>query len=177
MKFKEQVHFLGISKDVILGAIESISEALIDDAKSRYGNEYGFYSSMSLKGTEGIVFCEIKFFPYDYKFKWLVEEEKGGVLVTFVATTGNKWYDFLFNMGDKLQRLIDPQWSAMINFGIGFITAESYFKIKKKTPVRKHVVAAKKKITKKKKEEHIETHIDLTNYLFQYCTSLAREYK
>ena len=134
---KEQAHFRHIPKEVIVRAIESISEGLIDDARFNYGKEPGF--------------------------KWLVAPEKDGYLVTFIGSTPGKWYEFLFYTKQKLAGLVETQWSALYNFAVGFVAAQLYLKApkkgKKKISVKEHIKKAATHVKKRKKEEHVKTAI------------------
>ena len=161
-QYKEQAHVEGIAKQVIIHSIEAICEGLVQDARYNYGREAGYGSQILVKEDEGIVFCEVKFVPYDYRFRWLVEKDKEGFLVTFVGSTPDTWFEFLTRQGEKLRGLMDTQWSAFINFGIGFVTCDYYFKeqttTKKKAPARVHIKKAAKKV--KKRRKHKKTKID-----------------
>ncbi|MBN3037595.1 MAG: hypothetical protein JW834_04060 [Candidatus Diapherotrites archaeon] len=157
-QFKEQVHIREVPKDILLHAIESIAEVLAEDAAYNYGKEYGFYSKIDVKEDEGMVFCEIKFVPYDYRFRWLASKEKDGFIVTFIGSTPGGWTDLLTNAGEKLRSLMDTQWSAFNNFALGYVTAESFIAAKRKGPAKEHVKAAKAKV--RKRTTHKKTIID-----------------
>lgn len=161
-QYKEQAHVKNVPKQVILHAIEAICEGMIQDARYNYGREAGYGSQLLVKEDEGIVFCEVKFIPYDYRFRWLVEKEKDGFLVTFIGSTPNPWFEFLTRQSEKLRGLVDTQWSAFINFGIGFVTCDYYYKnlkAKAKTrPAREHIKKARGKVKKRKRKK--KTKID-----------------
>ena len=161
-QYKEQAHVQNVPKEVIIHSIEAISEGLIQDARYNYGREAGYGSQLLVNEKEGLVFCEVKFVPYNYRFRWLVEKEKNGFLVTFVGSTPDPWFEFLTRQGEKLRGLMDTQWSAFINFGIGFVTCDYYYKNRrskaKNKPVREHIKKARAKIKKRKKMK--KTKID-----------------
>ena len=160
-QYKEQAHIQNIPKQVLIHSIEAICEGLVQDARYNYGREAGYVSQILVKEDEGIVFCEVKFVPYDYRFRWLVEKEKDGFLVTFVASTPDTWFEFMTRQGEKLRGLMDVQWSAFTNFGIGFVTCDYYVKQKgKKKPAREHIKKATKKVVKRRKSKHKKTKID-----------------
>ncbi|MFC2174250.1 hypothetical protein ACFLQ2_00065 [archaeon] len=161
-QYKEQAHVRDISKEVILHAIEAICAGMIQDARYNFGREAGYSSQLLVKEDEGLVFCEVKFIPYDYRFRWLVEKEKDGYLVTFVGSTPNPWFEFLTRQSEKLRGLVDTQWSAFVNFGIGFVTCNYYYKnvhskAKTKAP-REHIKKAATRV--KKRSRHKKTKID-----------------
>jgi hypothetical protein len=158
-EFKEQAHFKDVPKNVILHAIESISAGLIEDAKSKFGKEYGFKSELKVRESKGLVECRVFIPPYDYNFRWLVAPEEKGFLVTFIGFTPGHWYEFLFKMKSKLRDLVKTQWSALINFGVGFVTA-SYYSKKGKVAPREHIKKARQKVKPKHSSEHKETSID-----------------
>ncbi len=149
-KIKEQAHFKGIPRKAVLRAIESISEGLMEDARYKYGKEAGFESEIDVNEKEGIVETKVKIFPYEYNFRWLFSDEDEGFLVTLVGRTGGKWYEFLLPAAKNLRGLMDTQWSALLNFGIGFLFGSSFTEGEEKKQLKK----AKKKVKKKKKEEH-----------------------
>ncbi|MCD6523349.1 MAG: hypothetical protein J7K68_06460 [Candidatus Diapherotrites archaeon] len=160
---KEQAHFRHIPKEVIVRAIESISEGLIDDARFNYGKEPGFDATLEVNPNKGLIFCVVRFIPYEYRFKWLVAPEKDGYLVTFIGSTPGKWYEFLFYTKQKLAGLVETQWSALYNFAVGFVAAQLYLKApkkgKKKISVKEHIKKAATHVKKRKKEEHVKTAI------------------
>ena len=164
VEVKEQAHFRKIPKDVLVHAIESISEGLIDDARFNYGKEPGFDAILEVNMQKGTVFCEVKFIPYDYRFKWLVAPEKdGGYLVTLIGTTPGRWHEFLFYPKEKLSGLVEVQWSALYNFAIGFVAAGLYSKKPagkaKKMPAKHHISKAIGHVKQKPKSRHKKTTI------------------
>jgi len=149
---KRQVQVKEIPKSVLMHAIASITEGLVLDARANYGTEYGFKNKIEILEDQGIIFCEVAFIPYDYKFKWLVAKEKEGYLITLIGGTPGKWYEFVYNSDFKITNLVDTQWSAFVNFCVGFLTAKYYAKGKKVHP-KHHIIAAKKKITSRTKHK------------------------
>ena len=159
---KEQAHIKGIPKEVILHAIESISKALIADARANYGKEAGFKTSLNIDLKKGTVDTEVNFVPYNYKFRWLVSPEAGGLLVTLVGRSKGVLREILLNTRDKLNGLMETQWAAMLNFSIGFLSGTYYSKYGAK-PVgttKKHIEKAHKKVKKRSKSRHKRTKID-----------------
>ena len=154
-QYKEQAHIRDIQKEVIIHAIEAISEGLVQDAKYNYGREAGYSSKFVVDESGGMVFCEVKFLPYDYKFRWLAEKEKDGYLITFVGAVPDAWHEFMTNRSGKLKGLMDTQWAAFLNFCIGFVTCNYYVKHAKtkkpKKQAREHIKSAKKRVVKRKK--------------------------
>ncbi|MCD4739978.1 hypothetical protein K8R43_02155 [archaeon] len=161
---KKQAHFRDVPKTVILHAIESISAALIQDAKYNFGKEYGFDSELELNEKQGMVECKTHFIFYTYEFRWLVSPEEGGFLVTFIGKTPGGISDYVFSRKRKLESLMDTQWAALINFGVGYLTAKYYTKsIKspaKTKPPRHHIEKAQGKLKQKAETEHKKTNID-----------------
>ncbi len=158
-EFKEQAHIKKIPKQILVYAIEAVGESLIEDARLNYGHEAGFNASITVKGKEGVVIYEVRFTPYAYTFKWLVAEEDDGHLVTFIGSVPDTWYEFATQSREKLKGLVDTQWAAMLNFGIGFVTADYYAKAKT-MPAKKHIAKAKSKVVKRDKAEHKKTSLD-----------------
>ncbi|MCD6414145.1 MAG: hypothetical protein J7L23_00770 [Candidatus Diapherotrites archaeon] len=163
-ELKKQAHFKDIPKIVVLHAIESISAALIQDAKYNYGREFGFDSSLEMKEAQGLVESSVKFFPYTYNFRWLVAPDEGGYLVTFIGKTPGSWWEFLYSMDKKLDNLMETQWAALINFGIGYLTAKYYTKSVKSpgptSPPKEHIKKARNKLVQKIGKEQKKTPID-----------------
>ena len=147
---KRQVTIKDIPKNVLMHAIASISEGLVLDARANYGREWGFKNRIEVLEDKGLVFCEVVFIPYDYKFKWLISNEKNGLLVTFIGGTPGKWYELLYNANFKVTSIVDTQWSAFVNFCVGYLTAKYYAK-KKRVHPREHIAAARKMIKPKAK--------------------------
>jgi hypothetical protein len=160
-EFKEQAHVHDVPRDVLLHAIEAISEGLIQDAKYNFGREAGFGSKLLVKEDDGVVFCEVKFVPYDYRFKWLVEPEKaGGSTVTFIGQTPDRWWEWFTREEEKLKGIMETQWSAFLNFGIGYVTSNYYHKHKgKPLPARVHIRRAALRVKRRAKTEHKKTRI------------------
>ncbi len=161
-EIKEQAHFKKIPKEVILHAIESLSEGLIDDARFNYGREIGFDTRLETNMNQGTIFCEVKFIPYTYRFKWLVAPEKsGGYLVTLIGSTPGKWHEFLYYTRSKLAGLVETQWSALYNFSIGFVAAGLYSKKTKvkRLPAKEHISKARGHVSKKSKGRQKKTTI------------------
>ncbi len=158
-EFKEQAHIKKIPKQILVYAIEAIGESLIEDARLNYGHEAGFNASITVKGKEGVVIYDVRFVPYSYTFKWLVAEEEDGHLVTFIGSAPDRWFEFVTQSREKLRGLVDTQWAAMLNFGIGFVTADYYSKAKR-THAKKHIAKAKGKVVKRGKAEHKRTELE-----------------
>lgn len=130
------------SKEMIVRVVEFISDALIADAKTRFGNAYRFKTSKRLVGDNAIE-AYIQFFPYQYDFIWKIAKDKLGYEVALDARTPGKWRDSLFSMDDKLQGLVDTQWSALVNFFHGYLTALA---LKNKHPAKAHIAKTKKRL-------------------------------
>ncbi|MCK4327362.1 MAG: hypothetical protein KAW41_02695 [Candidatus Diapherotrites archaeon] len=163
-QYKEQAHVHNIPKEMILHSIEAISAGMVQDARYNFGREAGYSSQLLVNERDGLVFCEVKFIPYDYSFRWLVEKEAKGHMVTFVGSTPDTWFEFMTQQGDKLRGLVDTQWSAFVNFGIGFVTCDYYYKnVKSKAktrPAREHIKKAAKRVKKRPRSRHKKTKID-----------------
>lgn len=153
-EIKKQAHFKDMPKTVILHSIESISAALIQNARYNFGKEYGSETFLDVDEQQGIVESRITFFMYDYQFRWLVAKEENGYLVTFIGKTPGGIMDLLLSRGEKLGNLMDTMWAALINFGVGYLTAKYYSKsVKAKSPTRpprEHIKKAKDKLKQKK---------------------------
>jgi len=162
-QYKEQAHVHDMPKEVILHAIEAICAGMVQDARYNFGKEAGYASQLLVNEEEGLVFCEVRFIPYQYQFRWLVEKEKAGFLVTFVGSTPNPWFEFLTRQSEKLRGLVDTQWSAFVNFGIGFVTCDYYYKnVKSKAktrPAREHIKKAAKRVKKRSPKRQKKTRI------------------
>jgi hypothetical protein len=157
-EYKEQAHIKNIPQQILVYAIEAIGESLIEDARLNYGHEAGFNASITVKGKEGVVIYNVRFMPYNYTFKWLVAPEEDGFLVTFIGSVPNRWFEFVSQSREKLRGLMDTQWAALLNFGIGFVTANYYAKGKGEH-AKTHVARAKEHIKKRSKTEHTRTHL------------------
>lgn len=110
------------SKETVVRVIEFISDALVEDAKKKYGKTYGFKTDIRPVG-ENAIESYVQFFPYKYDFIWKITRDKMGYEVALDARTPGKWRDSIFGMDEKLQRLVDTQWSALVNFFHGYLTA------------------------------------------------------
>lgn len=157
MQYKEQAHVRNMPQQVIIHSIEAICEGLVQDARYNFGREAGYGSQLLVKEDEGLVLCEVKFVPYDYRFKWLAEKEGDGYRVTFVGSTPDTWYEVLTRQGEKLRGLMDTQWAAFINFGIGYVTADYY---RKGGHAKEHIKKAATRVVKRHKSAHKKTRID-----------------
>ncbi|GEM_PF-6561633 len=152
MEIEREVFIEGVPRDILFHAIEMICEALIDDAKMRFGDFPNFSAKMVSDKKLGRVVTNVKFSVYDYTFEWIISDEKKGFLVTLIAKTPGKWWEPLFDMETKLESLTGTLWAALYNFSIGFVTATSYSKAKKK-PARSHVRGAKKKVKERSRKK------------------------
>ena len=161
-QYKEQAHVHNVPREMILSSIEAISAGMVQDARYNFGREAGYSSQLLVNEEDGIVFCEVKFIPYDYKFRWLVEKEKDGFLVTFIGSTPESMLEFMTQQGQKLRGLVDTQWSAFVNFHLGFVTCDYYYRNRrgkaKNKPAKHHIRKAASKI--KKRTRHKKTRID-----------------
>jgi hypothetical protein len=113
------------SKEMIVKVIEFISDALTADAKERYGKAYRFKTDTRFVG-ENAIESYVQFFPYKYDFIWKINRDSLGYEVVLDARTPGKWRDSLFGMDEKLNGLVDTQWSALVNFFHGYLTALAY---------------------------------------------------
>ena len=156
-QYKEQAHVKDIPQTVVIHAIEAICEGMIQDARYNFGREAGYSSQLLVKEDEGLIYCEVRFIPYDYKFRWLVEKEKDGFLVTIVGSTPKPWFEFMTQQGEKLRGLVDTQWSAFVNFSIGYVTCVHY-KPRQGT-ARGHIRHATGHVQKRKPSQHKKTRI------------------
>jgi hypothetical protein len=134
----------GISERVIVRAIEVISDALIRDAKENFGSAPTFKTDLRISEQKGYVESFVQFWPYRYDFIWRVKAVPGGHEVTFDARTGGSWYEFLFDIKGKLLLLVNSQWSALLNFAMGYLTATAP-KGHLKAP-KKHIAAARARL-------------------------------
>lgn len=134
----------GISDRVIVRAIEVISDALIRDAKENFGGSPSFKTDLRISEQKGYVESFVSFWPYRYDFIWKVKAVPGGHEVTFDARTGGSWYEFLFDIKGKLLMLVNSQWSALLNFSMGYLTA-SASKRSAGAP-KKHIAAARARL-------------------------------
>ncbi|MBI1973543.1 hypothetical protein HYS54_01905 [Candidatus Micrarchaeota archaeon] len=135
-----RVRVTGVPRLVVLRAVESIGLALIADAKQRFGSS-GFKSDLRVDEKRGYVESFIKFWPYKYDFIWRVEGEKQ-LNVTLDCRTGGSWYEFAFDIAQKARTLTESQWSALLNFCMGYLTAGAVAKGGVKQ-ARKHITRAK----------------------------------
>lgn len=142
MRIVKRVIVPGVQKEMIVRLIEFISEALVEDAKSRFGKAYGFKTDVREVKPNAIE-TYVQFFPYKYDFIWKINEDKQGFEVVLDARTPGRWRDVLFNMDEKLERLVDTQWSALVNFFHGYLTALAIHS--KKAP-KSSLRAAKQKL-------------------------------
>lgn len=133
------------SKEMIVKVIEFISDALTADAKKKYGKAYKFKTDTRFVG-ENAIESYVQFFPYKYDFIWKINRDSLGYEVVLDARTPGKWRDSLFGMDDKLGNLVDTQWSALVNFFHGYLTALTY---KTKTPTKAHISKTKKRLREK----------------------------
>ena len=85
----------------------------------------------------------VQFFPYKYDFIWKITPDRLGYEVVLDARTPGKWRDSLFNMDDKLEKLVDTQWSALVNFFHGYLTALAY---KSKASAKGRIAKTKKRL-------------------------------
>jgi len=121
MRITKKVIVPNVPKEVIMRIIEFTSEALIDDAKRNFGESFKFKTHMNLQGDTLETY--IQFFPYKYDFLWKINKAKLGYEIVLDARSPGKWRDSLFGMGEKLKGLADTQWSAIVNFFHGYLTA------------------------------------------------------
>ncbi len=152
MELEREVFIEGVPKDIIFHAIEMINEALINDAKNKFRNYQNFSAKLIADKKVDRIASEINFSMYNYSFEWILSNEREGILVTLMSKTPGKWWESLFDMETKLNNLTDTMWSALYNFSIGFVTAVSYIKFKKK-PAKAHVRGARKKITERSRKK------------------------
>lgn len=122
MRIIKKVIIPTVPREMIARVVEFISEALMMDAKARFGKSYGFKTSMRPVGNNAIE-SYVQFFPYKYDFIWKITPDKLGYEVVLDGRTPGKWRDSLFAMDDKLEKLVDTQWSALVNFFHGYLTA------------------------------------------------------
>lgn len=122
MRIIKRVIIPGVPKEMIVKLIEFISEALIADAKQKFGRAYRFKTDMRAVGSNAIE-TYVQFFPYKYDFIWKINQDKLGYEVVLDARTPGKWRDSLFGMDEKLKWLVATQWSALVNFFHGYLTA------------------------------------------------------
>jgi len=113
------------SKEMIVKVIEFISDALTADAKQKYGKAYRFKTDTRFVG-ENAIESYVQFFPYKYDFIWKINRDSLGYEVVLDARTPGKWRDSLFSMDEKLNGLVDTQWSALVNFFHGYLTALAF---------------------------------------------------
>jgi hypothetical protein len=113
------------SKEMIVKVIEFISDALTADAKQKYGKSYKFKTDTRFVG-ENAIESYVQFFPYKYDFIWKINRDSLGYEVVLDARTPGKWRDSLFGMDEKLNGLVDTQWSALVNFFHGYLTALAF---------------------------------------------------
>jgi hypothetical protein len=116
----------GVSEKVVFKIVETISEALVQNAKDEFGDTFNFKTDLRINEKRGYVESFVRFWPYKYDFIWKIHRSADGVEVALDARTGGSWYDFLFDMHDKLNRLVFTQWSALLNFCMGYLTAMTY---------------------------------------------------
>lgn len=155
MRILRKAHVKGVPDGMLFHIIESISENMIEDAKKRFGDMPGFKYDLVLKPKKGYIECFIKSSPYKYDFIWeITRKNTHSHYVMLDARTPGPTRDFLFGMGKKLEDLVNTQWSALINFCVGFVSGYSYGDFV--TPVRKR---EKKKPKKKRKTASGKGHI------------------
>ncbi len=145
-----------VPKEILFYAIEVIGEGLIEDAKSKFGDFPNFSVEMELEKVKPgpwVVKYRVHFSVYDYEFKWEIRDAKKGYLVRFVGKTRGKWWEPLFDVESKLEDLVDTQWSAFCNFAVGYMSAVSYGKARKRSEAREHVRKAKEKLGKTRKKK------------------------
>jgi len=150
MRIVKKVIIPAVPREMIGRVVEFISEALITDAKARFGNAYRFKTSVRAMGN--VIESYVQFFPYKYDFIWKITPDKLGYEVVLDARTPGKWRDSLFSMDDKLEKLVDTQWSALVNFFHGYLTALA-FKASKKSP-KAHISRARKRLKWSKKKSN-----------------------
>lgn len=138
-----------LPRDVVFRAVEIVAETLVADAKKNIKN-----SKTNLRANEknGYVESFIQFFPYKYDFIWRIEKARGGYEVTLDARTQGKWYESFLDVVPKMDNLVNTQWSALLNFSIGFITAKTY----KKTGAREKIAGAREMIEKTRGEVRVK---------------------
>lgn len=134
-----------IPEKVLLRSIELISEALIKDAKDNFKAK----TDLRVAEEKGYIEAYVAFFPYRYDFIWNISRNQRGFDVTLDARTSGKWHEFLFDMDTKLQNLVMTQWSALLNFCMGYITASTYSAGSRISP-REHITRAKAGLAEKK---------------------------
>ncbi len=142
MRIVKKVIIPAVPREMIARVIEFISEALVIDAKARFGRSYGFKTSIRPVGNNAIE-SYVQFFPYKYDFIWKINADRLGYEVVLDARTPGKWRDSLFAMDDKLAKLVDTQWSALVNFFHGYLTALA---CRTKTPAKGHISKTKKRL-------------------------------
>jgi len=143
MRIVKKVIIPAVPREMIVRVIEFISEALIIDAKARFGRSYGFKTSIRPVGNNAIE-SYVQFFPYKYDFIWKINADRLGYEVVLDGRTPGKWRDSLFAMDDKLAKLVDTQWSALVNFFHGYLTALAYKS--KKASAKGHISKTKKRL-------------------------------
>ena len=110
----------GVPQEVIEKAIDGISENLAYDAKQRFGNV-----TVKRRARKGFIELYLSFPGYEYDFGWHLRKLDGHVDVGLDARTRGKWYEPMLGTPAKLDNLVETQWSALVNFCLGFVFGES----------------------------------------------------
>lgn len=127
MRIIKKVDIKNVPDGMIFHIIESISENMMDDAKRNFGDTPGFKKALVIYPKKGYIECFIKFPPYKYDFIWNVEKKSAFEhVVSLDARTSGGFSDYLFGMREKLGSLADTQWSAFLNFCVGFVSGVTY---------------------------------------------------
>jgi hypothetical protein len=134
----------GVPEKVIIRSIEMISEALVRDAEE----QFKAITDTRVSEDTGYVEAYVAFFPYQYDFIWKVAKGTKGYDVTLDARTAGRWYEFVFDMDTKLQNLVMTQWSALLNFCMGYVTAATYSTRHKVSP-QEHIRRARAGLSEK----------------------------
>lgn len=122
----------GVPRDVTMRAVEIICDNLVEDARQNFGRFINFRTDTRVNEEKGIIEAYLQFLTFKYDFIWHVAQHAKGFEVTLDARTPGSWYEFIYDTPAKLARLVDVQWSALVNFSAGFVTGESYMRFRGK---------------------------------------------
>lgn len=120
----------GVPRNVLLRLVEVICDGLVEDARQNFGKLFNFRTNTRVDEKKGVVEAYLQFLTFKYDFLWKIAPHARGFEVALDARTPGSWYEFLYDTPAKLARLVDVQWSALVNFSAGFVTGESCVKFR-----------------------------------------------